>query len=260
MLIVNTFTPLFFFMIFRILARLEIEEIKKQCKEIFKPKQLLGMLAFVFGFSYISSRVLSLLGLEQSTITTLLLTLGIMLIIERIKSVSFSAIGIAASVLRLILNPGVLSQASFYAELGKIFFLFVLLRYVILNLSYEAFSKHIYIEDLKPGMCLANDIVKKTGKYYQKKEISISYLQSIYTKLSKQSQEEKSIVSDYRSLSRRDVNRIKKLHSAGKIQGHTILIHEQVHFALIMFLGVFLTLIARGNFLYALRIVVESFL
>ena len=61
-------------------------------------------------------------------------------------------------------------------------------------------------------------------------------------------------------LTKEDVEKINKLHSEGKFKPHVISIYHTVPFAPFMFLGVLMTIIAQGNVLMALRVLIENFI
>ncbi|MBD3202664.1 hypothetical protein GF327_00055 [Candidatus Woesearchaeota archaeon] len=254
-LLINTFTLIFFIFLFKIFAKIKPKFMLAELKNTLTSGLVFSFAVFIFGFSTIVKILFSLFAIPTNFVLSGIVFLISMLFVKNVLNADFTKIGLILSAIRLIIEYETILKLSFlYYFTGQLLF-FLILRYFILNLGHYAFSKKIYIENLIPGMCLAEDITEKQGKYEKKKEVSISFLQQIFDMI-----EKKSILENRLKLTKNDVKTIKTLHSKGKIKDHIILIYEKIHFALFMFIGVLLTLFFRGNMLIPLKTLLEKFL
>jgi Flp pilus assembly protein protease CpaA len=256
-LLINTFAPVFLYFLINIILKIKPKIIIKELKNTLNPRLVLAFAVFIFGFNVVTNLVFNLLGIPSNIVVSGIFLLILMIFVYNVLKIDFIKAGLVLSVIRIILEYDSIFSFSFLMMFLYQLAFFLLLRYFVLNLGYHVFSKHIYIEDLKPGMSLAEDIIKKNSKYQKSKEISISFLQSIFDTFEKKKE---SVLQDQTKLTKKDVELIKKLHSQNEIKEHTILIFEKIHFALFIFLGVLLTIIFRGNFLIFIRNLLEKFL
>ena len=253
-ILINTFTPVLFYFLVKLFSRINPGIVIQEFKKILDPKLLLSFALFLFGFGFLSRIILSYLAIQNSQVINIILILGMMILFQNVLKINLNITGIALSAVRVIFDFSAVFSYAFLATFLVQYVFFVLLIYFILNLGFHAFSKPIYIEDLKPGMSLAEDIVDEKGEYIKIRPISVSFISSFFNFM-----QARSIFSDYSSLSESDILRIKKLHSEGKFKDHVIFIYEKIHFAVFMLIGIIITLIFRGNFLMALKIFVDNF-
>ncbi|MFH0874556.1 MAG: A24 family peptidase C-terminal domain-containing protein [archaeon] len=256
-LLINTFTPLLFFLLIKVLVSLKPKDIFEEFLHTLNPKSIASFSLFIFGFSFLNEILFKFFGNTQNSAITNVLVLFIFLILLKRLNVNYAIIGAILSILRIIFSFNSIFRISFFINFLFQLVLFVLLRYFIINLGNKAFSKQIFIESLEPGMCLAEDVIFEKGKYT--KELmrpGISFFNSILNTISKT----KSIFSNSFCLTNADIIKIKRLHSSGKLKEHAIYIYEKIYFALFMFIGVLLTLIFRGDLLMSVRKIIESFI
>ncbi|MBN2422228.1 prepilin peptidase [Candidatus Woesearchaeota archaeon] len=255
-LLINTVTPVFLYFIVKIIFKIKFKILLRQFILVLDPKFLFSSAIFLFGFYTITTAVLQFLKIQSTMVFNVIFILILMLFFTNILNINMTAIGFLLSIIRFVFDFQNIFSLTFLINFLMLFLFFVLLRYFVLNLSFIAFSKPIYIESLKQGMCLAEDIIESKGEYTKKKETSISFVNSIFEAF----QKKETILDNYKSLTKEDVKKINTLHSGGKIKEHIIFIHEKIHFAVSMFIGVIITLLCRGNFLIFLRQLLESFI
>jgi hypothetical protein len=260
-ILINTFTPVFIYYLFSFIFKLKFNIVKKVFKKIFNPKLLLSIMLFTFAFSWISQRAISLLGISANIISVSLALIVFMLFINKVVKIDFLILSSIFSIIRLVFDYKNIFTVNFLSQYLMMLVFFIFLRYFIIELGYHLLSKPVYIEDITEGMCLADDVKVEDGKYMKRREVSISIIQSLFSFMSqKKSKTEKSIFQNAARLTKKDVEKLKKLHSEGKIDDHIVLVYEKVHFALFLFLGVVVTLICRGSIIVRLWLVLESFI
>ena len=249
-LLINTFTLAFVYFSIRIILKLDFKTLIQELKKTFNPNLIFSFIVFIFGFNFLTTWFFNLLRIPSNFVTTGFFILIMMLFIKNVLKISLTFIGSVLSVFQIIFNYSSVFTRSFLIRFGLQVFFFLFLRYFILNLGFSAFSKYIYIEDLEEGMSLAENILKEGDNYKKEREISISFIQSIFDVIEK---EPRSILENKTKLTQKDIILIKKLHSRGKLSEHQILVFEKIHFALFIFIGVLLTLLSKGNFLIYLK-------
>jgi hypothetical protein len=248
-LLINTFTPLFLVFLVRVLTKVAPKVFWEELKKTLHPKLILSFILFVFGFSFVTTLVFGWLGIAPSFILSMAFLLAIMILFTMVLKIDLTMVSIALCILRLIIQFNAVFRIEFLITLLAQVLFFLLAIYLVLNLGKRAFAKPIYVESLKPGMCLVEDIIEEDGAYKRVNVTSISFLQSLFEGL----KESKSILSDYMCLTKADVEKINRLHSEDKLKEPHIFIHEKIGFALFMFIGAIITLIARGDVLFAIR-------
>ena len=239
-ILINTFTPIFIFYIVKVFVKTKLTNLWKEIKIVFEPKQLFNLIIFLFGFSLITVKLTSVLGLQPSFFTNIIMLLFIFLVIKKLLKDHFFVLGLICTVLRLIFDN---ITSNVFIKLLSQLGVFLFLR-LFISLGFYIFSKPVYIESLKPGMSLAEDITKKGKEYYKEKDTLYYPTQILFKKRNKDS-----IFSNYHNLAKKDVNKINKLHSQGKIKDHIVYIKEKIPFAVFLFIGVIITLLVKGNFL-----------
>jgi hypothetical protein len=112
--------------------------------------------------------------------------------------------------------------------------------WIFIGLAITQLVKEVKIKDLKPGMVLAEGIIKKKGKW-EKQSMSLSFFGMF--KMVKASVDGEVI----NVLDEKTVKEIKKDAAKGKVAFKQVKVNKTVPFAPILFLGVLLTFFAEGN-------------
>ena len=222
--LVNTFLPLFVFYFLKTFSKITWQQLIKTLKFSFDKKKLSNLFLAVIVIFLILSLLEFLLPGKQ------------------IKWF------IVISLIRLLIDRSILKQ-EFWVMFSIFFISYLILRYFVLFLSFSAFTKDINIEELKPGMMLAQKVVKK-GKGFVLQD---AFITNLFEGLKKQ----KNSILAPKVLNKGDITFIKKSHSDNKIKKHQIKVQEFVSFALFLFMGVILTLFFRGNIVV---FILETFL
>jgi len=240
MLLVNVFVPLFLYFSFISLFKSSRKSKKTTVKDIFG-KKLISSFFYLFIIHWFISAFSMLIKLN-GFLTKAVLMMFIFYIFgkrfkrkEHIKKHKRKLIIliIALCIVRLLLDKSVYTM-NFWQEF-LYFFLFLSIFRSVINLGVNSFSKEVSIKNLKPGMLLAERIVKKGKKYVKKKNQSLFNLEKGF------------IEEEAEGLTEEDIKKIKKTNIK------KIKIKQTIPFAPFIFLGVLLTLIAKGNILILVR-------
>jgi len=254
-LLINTFTPIFVFLLVRMLFSLKPKMFLDELKRSLNPKIVLSFALFIFGFSVIGSLFFRFTGIQPNFVVMILFLFLVMIFFTNAVKVDLLKVSVVFAVLRLVLDFRQVITLLYWEQFALQFAAFIALQYIVLNLGSRAFSRPIYVEELKPGMCLAQDVSEEKDELRQSSTVSYSYLQSIF-----QNFRSKSILSDYSCLSVEDVEKLKKGHSESRLKSHLILIYDKLSFAAFMFAGAIVTIIVQGDLIAAIRLAVERFI
>lgn len=256
-LLINTFTPYFVFYFVFLLIKSSMADKLKVVKDMFNPKLLFSFIIFIFGFGWIVYLMYGIFNVQFNLFVTIFILFLIMIPLSKLPKLGLSGSGIILTILRFLFDKSIYSVV-FLKQFLAILIIFIFARYFIINLGFKYFSKAVYIEDLKPGMILAEDIYKVKGKmeYKKRKLVPISFITPLFDRI-----QYKSLISKLpEGLTEEEVKTIKKFHSVGKFKSHAIGIYQTIPFSPFMFFGVLLTFIAQGNVLIAIRVLLERFI
>ncbi len=252
-ILVNVFVPLFIFYFLRIIFKQTPKKTINSLKMAFEPKKVFYLFISFFAISwplFFLSRINILFSNLFLVVIIIFLVMSLLELFvpgEQIKWL------LVVALLRVVFDRSIFSF-YFWRFFFSFFITYLILRYFILGLSFNYFVKQIYIENLKPGMMLAQKIIKK-GKSYVLED---AFFTNLFEGLKKQKGKE--IVLGIKTLTNKEVKFIQNAHSQGKIKQHNIKVQEFVSFALFLFVGVLLTLLFRGDIINFLINLIGSFL
>ncbi len=257
LLLINTFIPCFVFYTALLIIKTSAKEKLGVMKEVLQPKSLLSFFVFVFAFEWLIKLVFGFLKVKPQFLVTTLMLFVPLLFFEKVLKIDSFKFALAITLMRFIFDfKNILSVATLL-DILKTFVTFFILRYFLLNLSSRFFAMPVKIKELKPGMMLTEDFYKEKGEIKKRKGfMPISYLSGVF----QMARRKDNVVSASETLTKEDIEKIKKLHASGKIKERAVYIYQTVPFAPFLFLGVLLTLIFRGNFIIGLKILIESFI
>jgi len=251
--LVNTFFPFFIFYLVRLVVKTTSKEKLGIVKEMLAPKFVLTSMLFVFAFWWLLT--VSIRSVESYSailgnyfvVTALLFLLLFFLNIFRIKLVIVSGF---IGILQVLFDYKTILTMQYLKNFSILVVLFIFLRYFVINLGYRFFSRQVFIEDIKPGMIPAENIIEQGGVYKKKKFAAMDFIGALLDSTEKNKMFH--LVSE--GLSKEEVEKIKQLHSQGRIKDHTVVIAHTMSFAPFMLVGVVLTLLCQGSFVVLLRV------
>ncbi len=259
-ILVNTFTPIFIFYFFKLMFKTSVKEKMEVVKGMFNLKFLISSALFIFAFIWIIKLGLNLANkyttLANNIFVIIALLFLILFIFNRVLKVNLLVLCILISVIEIFFDYKSIFTIAYLNYFLLIFFLFIFLRYFVINLGFGFFSKQIYIEDLKPGMIPAENVIKEKNNHIKKKIVPLSFL----TGLMDSSEKGRIFRSGSEGLTKEEVEKVKRLHSEGYIKDHYTRIFLTIPFAPFMFFGVLLTILYSGNFILYLIFILEKFI
>lgn len=245
--LINTFVPIFFIMFIFLLIKSGPSEIKKSLKFTFKPYDTFIVFIVIVGFLWFIRNAFSFLGIFINYFIIIILLFIILEIINKIVPVNMEYLYVFLVILRLILDYRTVFTFGYLYDLLSIFFAYVVIRYFIIDLGFRGFTVKKKIEDLESGMCLAEGIIKskKRGVNYEKRGMMFfSFPQALMEK-----RRIKYIHNvSFDGLSKKDVEKIKKLRKEGKIPFDELMVQVSTPVAVFLFVGIVLTIILQTNF------------
>ncbi len=162
---------------------------------------------------------------------------------------------IALLVIRFIIDYRTVLTLGYAYELATIIFAYIIIRYFVIDLGFQGFTKTVKIKDLKPEMCLAEGICKTGNKEAEYEKKRIMFLSTIQA-MSERGKAKFIHETSFDGLTRKDVGKIKKLRKDGKILFDEIMIHTTTPFAFFLFIGILLTILLQTNFITYIKTII----
>ncbi len=241
-ILVNSFIPIFVFFFVKVFLVTNSKEKINSLKKSLDPSSILNSVITVLGISSLISILISLLNIPSNIFVNLFFMFVAYYTMEKLFGKNLlSAMTVLFIVMMFFSYENILSF-QFLQFFSIMLFSFVFIRYFILNLAFDVFTTPVFIENLKPGMIPAEIVRKKGEKYLKVNKIQYSILPEFGKSRTKS-------IFDLRGLTKKDINKIKRLHSSGKFKSHALRIQDDIPFAPIIFFGILLTLIFQGSFL-----------
>jgi hypothetical protein len=241
-LLINTFVPLFIVFFAIMMFKTSFEQKKQAIGKEIKPaaiiQSFISLFAIYWGFQFL----LSSLNLPQSFFFSALSSVVVLRILRKIvvrffKRFFFLTVVIAS--LRFIIDKSVYSIAFFNQMLFLLFF-WLAFSGLVSNLGKGHFSKKVPINKLAPGMLPVELIYKDEHKGMCFKESQTNLFKIKKKPVFEQRPE---------GLEKEEIEKLKKLLKQKKLAFRELDVSQTLPFAPFMFMGVVLTIIAKGNIL-----------
>jgi Flp pilus assembly protein protease CpaA len=258
-ILINTFFISFLLFLPRFIKKVKLKDLlKSSIKTLLnnlKPLNLAQTILMFFSITWITGNIMNLLNLNNNSANLMLLTYPLFFIIK--KQIKHVRIYLILAFLRLIFDKNIYSF-DFLISLGYIILFFQVLSIFFSkyfkDLIEQAFLKNIKIDKLEPGMTLysAFEHIKniKDEEYKKLKKHYISHAFQIGKDCiiikPKDKVTHHYIREKESGLTESQIKKIKALNVKN------IIIHEKTPFAYILFLGVILTILSKGNVLILL--------
>jgi len=252
--LINTFVPVFFVMLLVLLKNAKRSDMKKSIKHALDPYTLFMATLVITGFMWFFLGLFSLLGLPQDYLITLVVLFVIIEILNKISPFNLEYTYIILAVIRILIDYRNVLTFGFAYYLFSLLFIFMVLRSFVTELGFGMHTLRKKIEDLKPGMCLAEGIREErdgeTVKYEKEGITQFTIMGALKDRGKKKFIHNMS----FGGLTKKDVERIKRLRKEGKIRFDDILVHTITPFALFLFYGILLTIFLKTNFVFYLKV------
>lgn len=235
------------------------KDIKESLKRLLDWKSMLMIVLFVYAFSFLTMQLFKFLGIRSVSIFLNVIILFILLQLFRIlfkRKMLYVIIGIA--VLRFIIDFNQLTSFSYWYNTIIMSIIIILFRFFFIYLGYNAFSKEVKLEELKPGMILAEKIgLKRTNdkvefiKTQDYKRTMIELMQENINDELKAFQEEFNY-NPREGLKQETIDKLKEWKAKGHLKYDSFFIAENIAFGPFIFLAFILTFLFRGDIITSL--------
>ena len=233
-----TFVPVFFVLLFLLLIKTRPRDIKNLMENYFSLRVVGYIFIAFFSFHWIISLLNRLVRLNLNMFLSIVLLFLFFSSMERVLKIDLRKAFIYTAVLRVMFDFSNLFTISFWQNILIHFVVFIFFVYFVLHLAFIKYAKHVKVQDLKPGMLLAESIVKKGERYVPRTEVYIS----LFSFLVSRSRESAFVETKPSGLTIDEVARLKKLQKEGKLSVGAVLVQNRLPFAPFLFLGVVLSL------------------
>jgi len=244
--LINSFVPVFLFMLFLILLKSRVALLKESLKYSFDPYRVTMLAVILLGFVWLVLGAVSLLSATLSVWVDFFITIIILFIAFELLMRSFGAkielFFIGCAVLRIALDYQAIYSLGFAYKFFSMLLLFVFFRFFIIYLSFKLYTDEVPIKEIKPGMVPAESIIKK-GRKFEKINILNSSL------ISYMSQKKEDIIHGQHFLSKKDVSKIKKLRAEKRLEFKSLLVSRVQPFAVFLLAGFVLTVFINKSFI-----------
>ncbi len=248
-ILINTFIPFLIFYIGKIIWKSSSKLKKEIAAMMLRPSFILENVFFVFAFSWLSSKAALFLGIFAPVFKNLFVLILLLFLLnymfERWFSISTLYLGSAISAIALLIDSKLIFTTTFAYNFALLLFFFVFIRYFVLHLAYEVFSYPVFIENLKPGMLVAENFVSKHDSFMKKTMLPLGFLNA----LSQRSEGTFLFALTTGGITLPEIEKLQQLHSNGTIAEHTVRVFQTVPFAPFLFMGVILTILIHGSIL-----------
>lgn len=240
--LINIFVPVFAFMTAYVLLKSGAGMIRKALRYSLNPYKISLIFLMLAGFMWFFMGMLKLAGIPTDYFITILILFAVYELFSATISAKTEALFVGLAAVRVILDyQNLFTLASLHYFL-LVIGVFVFFRFFLLHISYYAFTNEVKIENLRPGMILAEGISSE-GKGYAR----ISFLYSSLLEFLQQKR--RKFIHSLDELTRSDVSRIKRLRRQGKILFGEVRVCQTQPFAAFILAGYILTLIFQGGLL-----------
>jgi len=243
-ILINTFVPFFLIYSAIMLYKTTWKQKLHYLLQAVKPKQVASTALFLFAFMWPLAILFNRIGFQQNYFTGIIALFAIMVILEKILPGQLKYILAGVSILRLLLDPTLLSVNTWILFLLTLVG-FLFLRMFILHMGYDYMTQIIDVNLLKPGMVPAQSVYKEKGKFRRQNILHFSMLSYMHEGVKKR---------DYlfepsaEGLTKADVKKLHKL----KLGFEHLKVYKTLNFAPYMFAGVILTIIFQGSLFIAI--------
>ncbi|MFB6088259.1 MAG: prepilin peptidase [Candidatus Aenigmatarchaeota archaeon] len=245
--LINIFVPIFVFVSIYLLVKSKKDLAIKSLKNSFSPYRLGMVFIILIGFAWFLYSPLRILGIDIGYLGFVILVFLGYEALLRIPNVKTELILIILAIVRILIDYENALTLDFYINSLIVVLIFVSLRFFVLQLSFNLFTKKVHINDLKPNMSPAEGIQKTGGQFVKKDLFSPSLVGYLMEKKEK-------FIHAIDFLEERDIKKLKDLVKEDKVDFDNLKVHEKQPFSALVFFGYFVTFILGTNFVNYLKL------
>lgn len=241
--LVNSFTPLFLFVFIYTLLTVGRDKVFESIKYGFRLYNIFLIGTIYIGIAWFLVLPLSFIGVPMNLFTFIIAIFIVTEIFRRVTEINLEYLFIFLAVVRVIIDYKNVFTLGFASGLVTTIFVFLFFRFFALKLTFKVNVIKKKINNLEPGVEVAEGI-KKTGDEYDKKKLlQVTFYDFLH-------QKKESFIHS-KTLTKEDIKKLKSLAKEGKIP-NKILVHKHIPFAIFIYIGFAVTLILKTNFINVL--------
>jgi hypothetical protein len=251
-ILMNSLIPSAFFFIVIGLFHLDLKSLKTEIKQTLSLNKLSKIVFFIFSSYFIFKPMFSYLKFRPDIFSYSLILFVFLEIMNKLKTEHFYILCTVLSVFGILFFHNTILSLSFLTNLFITTSVFIFLVLLISNIAEPYFTNNVRISDLMPGM-MTEELVKD-GNNFLKKKSNIFTIFDIF-----RSFKEKFTSDICLTLTEKDIGKLKKMKKEGKVKFGTVRITKTIPLAPFMLLGVLLTFLAGGYFIYLFVLIQKIF-
>jgi len=232
-LIVNTVLPLFFYYVVLMLVKSSKKEKIKSLKKVLNWRYVLVLMLVVFSLGWVSDLIFGLLKIQQnyvfSIMTMLLLSKLIEAAVKKADHIKAWHVFLAIALIRFVFRYEMLTL-TFWKYFIFLSIGFAIVRLFVFDLG-VMFTNDVKVFNLKKGMIPA-ELIQKDYKKIKAGHYSMGQMKDTSQLL---------FDITIEGFSEKDIEKLKKLQSQGKLHFTSIKVLQTIAFAPFLFIGGVLT-------------------
>jgi len=243
----NIFGLMLFYFLFLIVKKIKQIELKENLKKTFNIRNIVQIVWFIFAIQVIIGPISNIIP-DNYFVNILIMFLLYSLIDAFVPEKEKNIIFIILSIVRLITDLKGVFTIGFVINIGITLVGLLILNFMVLRLGHYAFTKKVKLEKLEENMILAEYMVPETVRGKRKFRKEQLDLVTIFSYM--KNDNFRNTLKNYdikKGLTKRHIKYIKEHRK--EFLFNEIKIYETMPFAQIIFAGVLITLLCKGNIL-----------
>ncbi len=256
-ILVNTFVPLLVFYIIYIPFKAGPKRIGSFLLNVLSLRILVTLSLFIFGFGWIIEIILKALKIPSNFFIGITFMFLFLFLLNKGLKLKAISVGFVICIVRVFVQGTTAFSLHSLYNFALMLLTFLALRFYLIGISYELFSKEIKISEIKEGMIPAEDIIQTRPDCFEKRTfLRFSLIGAMMIKGAFNSVF--SYVGD--GMTKKDIKKIKSIHNKGFLKEDKIRVFEALPFAPFMFFGCLLIVIFGADIIILFRALIESFI
>lgn len=240
--LVNCFLPLAVFLAIYAVIKTDKKTVIKSLKTTLGPSRLGWLFFRIFSLSGIAGVLLSSLGIHDRFLLSGFIIVGLMTVLDRVpfnkKIVYLPFFAFTA----WMSHNNIITYL--YSSLSG-FLIYGIFRILIMDLANDTFTYEVSIDNLKPGMVIADSIFKTKTKYKRRLLKSMT----IFSPIRQLGRSRDIFEMKNEGLREKDLKQLQELKNKDKLDFDKVNVHKTLPFAFFILTGFILTVGLKGNVL-----------
>jgi Flp pilus assembly protein protease CpaA len=233
--LINTFVPFAIFYSIVSIAELKFNPLKKYLRENFNTVNLLKVIVYVLGISFITNLIFKEFSLGTNFLVQIFLTFVIIEFLFKYKKFYLDLIFYLFAIFNVVINHANLFTFNFIENYIILIFAYQILGILFSYLSEFSLVENVKINELRPGMILG-EILIFDKKVFKKKKLMFISFSGFFNYIRRSKFNKVNFV-----LTDENIRKLKALDKRNKLGFETVKVEKSIPFAPILALGVVIT-------------------